>query len=381
MDQETANVLFDKGAILLFLDPPENLEFGIDYNAWSTGPLFKGVKLIPPGLHFVFYSSTSKEGIPGMRTGFFRFFEAGEVLVRKWSNETEDLLDESEMDTEQAERYKGDIKSFDNNLGPYPLAPPTNWQRWMALTNYITKSLLHRIFPNNGIISHLPSRNNDSLPSLLEEMDRRMGREVVEKEEGVEFTAFDPRQSFPPGASGSEITKWSMDKTWLTKELLREVYNSDYHNLLGELQLAFVATLLGQNFTSFNQWKKIVQLLCSCQELVDESPQLFSDFLDVLTKQMNECPQDFFYDILSENHFLSQQLKTFSRNIPGSNEKLRQKFVAFHQKLQEKFHWEIPGLPASLKDHRRRSSDREIHDDSEDDEDEEGEFAPTIVEL
>jgi AAR2 protein len=55
MDQETANVLFDKGAILLILDPPENLEFGIDYNAWSTGPLFKGVKLIPPGLHFVFY--------------------------------------------------------------------------------------------------------------------------------------------------------------------------------------------------------------------------------------------------------------------------------------------------------------------------------------
>jgi AAR2 protein len=70
-----------------------------------------------------------------MRTGFFRFFEAGEVLsinsihdtmvlrciltaspqfsfntkkvlVRKWSNETEDLLDESEMETEQVERYK-----------------------------------------------------------------------------------------------------------------------------------------------------------------------------------------------------------------------------------------------------------------------------------
>lgn len=55
MDQETANVLFDKGAILLFLDPPENLEFGIDFNAWSTGPLFKGVKLIPPGIHFVYY--------------------------------------------------------------------------------------------------------------------------------------------------------------------------------------------------------------------------------------------------------------------------------------------------------------------------------------
>lgn len=56
MDQETANALFEKGAFLLFLEAPPNLEFGIDYNAWTIGPLFKGVKLIPPGLHFVYYS-------------------------------------------------------------------------------------------------------------------------------------------------------------------------------------------------------------------------------------------------------------------------------------------------------------------------------------
>lgn len=55
--------------------------------------------------------------------------------------------------------------------------------------------------------------------------------------------------------------------------------------------------------------------------------------------------------------------------------------MSFHQKLKEKFHWEIPGLPASLKEHRRGSSDREDRDDSEGDEDEEGEYAPAIVEL
>lgn len=55
--------------------------------------------------------------------------------------------------------------------------------------------------------------------------------------------------------------------------------------------------------------------------------------------------------------------------------------MSFHRKLEEKFHWEIPGLPTSLKGHRRESSDREDHDDSEDDEDEEGEYAPAIVEL
>lgn len=56
MDQETANALFEQGACLLFLEAPPNLEFGIDYNAWTIGPLFKGVKMIPPGLHFVYFS-------------------------------------------------------------------------------------------------------------------------------------------------------------------------------------------------------------------------------------------------------------------------------------------------------------------------------------
>ena len=55
MDQKVAKKLFDEGAFLVLLDVPEKVEFGIDYNCWNVGPLFKGVKMIPPGLHFVFY--------------------------------------------------------------------------------------------------------------------------------------------------------------------------------------------------------------------------------------------------------------------------------------------------------------------------------------
>jgi len=54
--QKLANKLFEVGAFMLFMDAPPNLEFGIDYNAWTIGPLFKGVKLIPPGLHFIYFS-------------------------------------------------------------------------------------------------------------------------------------------------------------------------------------------------------------------------------------------------------------------------------------------------------------------------------------
>ena len=55
MDQETAQILFHEGGTLIFLNVPEGTEFGIDCNSWDVGPLFKGVKMIPPGFHFVYY--------------------------------------------------------------------------------------------------------------------------------------------------------------------------------------------------------------------------------------------------------------------------------------------------------------------------------------
>lgn len=50
-----ARQLFAEGAVLVLLDMPEGTEFGIDYNSWHVGPKFKGIKMIPPGFHFIFY--------------------------------------------------------------------------------------------------------------------------------------------------------------------------------------------------------------------------------------------------------------------------------------------------------------------------------------
>ena len=59
MEQEVARRLFQEGAALVLLDVPPKTEFGIDYNSWNVGKKFKGVKMIPPGFHFVFYRCTT----------------------------------------------------------------------------------------------------------------------------------------------------------------------------------------------------------------------------------------------------------------------------------------------------------------------------------
>ncbi|RUS22037.1 hypothetical protein BC937DRAFT_90589 [Endogone sp. FLAS-F59071] len=350
MDQETANALFARGAVLLFFDAPAKLEFGIDCSAWTIGPLFKGIKMIPPGLHFVYYSTTSKEGTSGLRMGFFKFFESQEIVVKKWDLEIEDLRDGSELDPDQVERYKLNIRSFDPNLGAYPLHPPTIYQKWQRLTDKITPLLLSRVLPQGGRVSHLPDR----------------GGEDTDREEGVAFAAFDLRKSFPPGAAGVEVTRWSLDKSWLLGKMMDGVWGSDPKNALGELQLAFACLLFAQNFSGLEAWKRTVGLLCGCKEALVERTELFVEFTNVLQTQLEECPPDFFHDILSENNFLTHELKTFSRNIPRTTPRLRARFESLRMFVKRRFDWDIGG---------------EARAEEEDEEDEDGEYAPVVVEM
>lgn len=116
-------------------------------------------------------------------------------------------------------------------MGPYPLDPPTYFQTWKKLTGYVTPGLVRRVLPNNGKVSHLPDKSAD-LPNSSNVKAKRLGKEI-EKEEGMDFTAFDIRKSFPPGASGDEVTRWSLDKSWLLRDLLKR----SYHNGKLKIQL------------------------------------------------------------------------------------------------------------------------------------------------
>lgn len=46
------------GGNILFLDKiPLNTSFGVDLNTFQTGNLFKGVKMIPNGVHLIHYGN------------------------------------------------------------------------------------------------------------------------------------------------------------------------------------------------------------------------------------------------------------------------------------------------------------------------------------
>lgn len=55
IDQDIAQVLLTQGATLVLLDVPAGTDVGIDTKSWTTGDNFRGIKMIPPGIHFVHY--------------------------------------------------------------------------------------------------------------------------------------------------------------------------------------------------------------------------------------------------------------------------------------------------------------------------------------
>ncbi|KAG0056992.1 a1-alpha2 repression [Gryganskiella cystojenkinii] len=473
MDNETMKQLFKAGAILLVLDAPQNqLEFGIDVNCWNTGPRFKGIKIIPPGPHFVYYSlhntkkvteqqpehndttaggehgtvEVAEAGTTGgeVRIGFWHQFESGEVLVMKWNAYNEEM--ELEKDQEQVARYKAGIQEFDPFLGAYPLLPPTStYPAWLKLANHINRPTIESIFVSGGFVDSHDDQLQDELSRATKIIDRQQKEDkekteaeeraknpmpsqksrktttIEEEEEDVEeeediamdtesapegvpadkfktksnstvvkFTPINLRASFRKGAVGEEVTRYSLDKSWLLNNLFTTVYKS------GEYQAAFVTMLLSYHLGAFRQWKSMTILVCQSTEAVS-SPnysRLYAAFMQTLHHQLTSIPSSFFMDLLFASpdeddmtaNFLELALKGLGRTVQsglrrGLCGELRKPMRALQQAVLESFEWKIPG------DFKTSSKVGEIKDDapmidSDDDEDyeEEGEYAPVIVE-
>ncbi|KAK3815504.1 MAG: A1 cistron-splicing factor [Benniella sp.] len=464
MDNENLKKLFKAGAILLVLDAPQSqLEFGIDVNCWNTGPRFKGIKFIPPGAHFVYYSlhntkttqSNSQDSLEGegegtiqvteggvtggdVRIGFWRLFESGEVVVMKWNAYNEEM--ELEKDKDQLARYKAGIQEFDPFLGPYPLLPPeSTYPAWLKLSDHISRATIGKVFPADGFVNSHDDQLEDELARATKIIDRQQKKEKEElpqagsssrtmgpireeentvemetnseaqhlqeqskdrttmrksesKDNLVKFTPFDLRSSFRKGAVGEEVTRYSLDKSWLLNNLFTTAYNSDVSLFLGEYQAAFVTMLLSYHLGAFRQWKSMTILLCQSTEasLSPNYTRLISGFIGTLHQQLVSIPSNFFMDLLFASpdqddmtaNFLEQGLKMLGRNVQAALRRgmcleFRKPMHALQKSVLESFEWKIPG---DFKKIQQVLEMQAQSDDDDDDYEEEGEYAPVIVE-
>ncbi|EDQ92873.1 uncharacterized protein MONBRDRAFT_21032 [Monosiga brevicollis MX1] len=327
--------ILSSGALVLVLDVPVGSEFGIDYKSWHTAARFKGVKLVPAGVHYVFCSarqSRSEHGQHlGPRIGYFVHTAPGDVLIFKW-DPTEEHIVNTHADADQQQRVRDDYVGLDPYLAAYPLEETLS--TWISLTSKITRATLARLQPTCEYISSatelegaqvLTSRRSDrpdQAAAGTEEQPATPAQSIFETHKDawrdmrpastvqIPFVQV-PRRLFPPGATPAQVTQHSLDRSYTLQQVLTSHFAHDPNELLAELQYAFVCFLVGQVYEAFETWKQLVALLCNSGQAIADHPQLYIDFMGVLHYQLKETPSDFFFDIVASNNFLVHALEAF----------------------------------------------------------------------
>ncbi|XP_022184665.2 protein AAR2 homolog [Nilaparvata lugens] len=355
IDQEVAKRLLVEGCTFVCTGVPEGTQFGIDMKSWTVGEKFKGVKMIPPGLHFIYINATNEHNDYAPRIGFIHNFKPKEMLVKKWDSEKEDISDEVVSDEEVA-RFKYNLKELDKFLGVYPYDV---YKRWTKLTNELKDEVVSRLTPKCGklrsALELTASDPGDARPKQRRSLSRYTTQEEREEQllphlQATPGTAFRysrfPDRSHPEGASPAEITRHSMDKTYTLDGMIRAHCNKP-EDLIGELQFSFVCFVIGWSLESFEQWRQLVSLLCSCEAAVERRHTLYARFLEALEAQLDEVPEDFLVDIVASNNVVYRSLKDLFRTINSSDKidgRLQSKAERFRGRLTQKFQWDFGGL-------------------------------------
>ena len=90
--------------------------------------------------------------------------------------------------------------------------------------------------------------------------------------------------------------------------------HTDENEMLGEYQHSFICFLMGQSLQGMEHWKHMTNLLCNCEDGLEQRIDLFLKFTKILIHQIMQLPKDFFNDELTSENFLNPCLQVIKSN-------------------------------------------------------------------
>ncbi|WWC94316.1 hypothetical protein V866_001158 [Kwoniella sp. B9012] len=403
LTSEQAQALWSAGGFLVFDGLSEGSEFGID-GSINIIREFSGIKFLPPGIHLITWSpsssssSTSPAGPAGIpiRSGLIRYTKPKERFVIRYDPQCEHT--EIQQDVVVSDDR---LKSLDGEMAPYPF---DHLERWKSLTSHITEeTIIQVVGGNDKVLSGLIEVEGEEEDSI----DRRKGITSKGDEDStggngdkLNFVRFNLKKSWRDGAIGEEVTRYSKDKSWLLGNVVEKQLGGDPIKIISQLQLSFILLLHLSSYSALLVYKRILTLLCQSTDLLSTpsehlSPsstsqtkiqEAFISLVNTLASQIQIIPDGTFDTELPElDVFYLDHFESMRKNLTGAisiskdsdkwDENAREKIGSSWTKLKEAgkpWGWEIGDLS---KDQPAQNSD----DDEESEE--EGEYAPVIVEI
>lgn len=310
---------------------------GIDTQFFNINNIFRGIKLIPAGIHLFHYSippnnENQQSSVPlseaimssSSRFGIWFDCKDNDVLILRWDDASERLSiidpkkDEEELNYSRCLSIIGDIY-------PFMVSYPENALKWFnSLINYIDFEVIQEFVPcdndmySGDITSMMPSKeenmvlidalekaNPKALSSLEDQTDKELKYTIIQFKINKENTE-----------SVEEVTENYLDKSWY----LNQLYGNDIELMLGELQLSFINFVILGNFCSGLQWLNILRLILMSKKFIKSSQKVALDFLTIFQNHLEQLPKEYLIDDLALNNLLDLQkyiliIENFARDI------------------------------------------------------------------
>lgn len=391
----------DSGTLLISALPPTSLG-GVDLLSFTPGPNFRGVKLLPPGIHFFFTSPTASLSL---RHGlWFRIkdppYTEPEIYIAKWDANLEHLV--AETDSSELLRWRANLgsvwekgllsyrqKAQDSKPGGGNAETWTDRGDWSTLTAHISDELLSRILGvrRSDQWGWDITSGSSATPDIDEIPGIKRGEGEVDEEKELKFLPIDLKNTWREGATGRERTTAALDRSWALGEVQKHC--TDAMEVLGELEFSFLMVLTLGNFSNLEQWKRILGLLFTCKQAVAEQPDLFIETIRILKLQLrhSEDVDGGLFDVREDGgSFLKNLLRKFRKSLDDLDGKGKADVIDELDELEgflrSDFGWEVNESIV-----RRGMLELEDGEQVEmevpgyEDEDESGDYAPAIVEL
>lgn len=267
---------------------------------------------------------------------------------------------------------------------------------WEALIEHVTPSILkHLLHDSRWEISSSSSmlRDRDHIPGLTPE-------ETGFEERELGGLGIDLKRTWREGATGRERTEGARDASWALGDVVQrfgqgvgeEVRDNGKWGdvVLGQMEACFSMVLTVANYSCLEEWKRCVRLVLGCKKALGERLGFFEAFLEVLRRQLErgEDVEGGLFDMSDEGGgLLKGWLKGFKRTIgqvfaetEGSG--VKDQMEELEAALRKMYGWELGDEYArkgmvQLED--GEMVEMEVNDMHEEDED--GEYAPVIVDL
>ncbi|KAJ9634323.1 hypothetical protein H2204_006400 [Knufia peltigerae] len=298
---------------ILILSLPPKTFIGVDLLSFTASPNFHGITNITPGLHFIYTGTDVSLSIRHGR--WVNITSQSHIQVLQWSPATEslDLLDPtcatarsavntispqglvdypalqdatSDLASREASASQTDTSGTKDQGDGSERGESTDYP---SMISHVSPALLTRILTPAWVVSSISSAPSDTeiIPGLS-----HLEASNALHQSPLDLLPIDLKQTWADEDIGRTRTDRARDRSWYLGHLIESVTPTEAdravgaRQVLGELQFCFLMVLTLANYSCLEQWKRLLDVIFSCQSSIREAEAFFVETVKGFQQQV-----------------------------------------------------------------------------------------------